>query len=129
MTDPSYSARQAILKAILPIVAFDGWTAKSLTDAVAQTELPKGAGELYFPEGPLEVISFWSDEMNRRTEDKLAVLDQSDMKIRDKVTAGVLARMAGDRGYQHGRKLLFQTHNIIRRDRKYVGCLVVRWRV
>ncbi len=93
MTDPSYSARQAILKAILPIVAFDGWTAKSLTDAVAQTELPKGAGELYFPEGPLEVISFWSDEMNRRTEDKLAVLDQSDMKIRDKVTAGVLARL------------------------------------
>jgi len=93
MTDPSYSARQAILKAILPLAAFEGWTAKSLADAVAQTDLPKGSGELYFPEGPLEVIAFWSDEMNQRTKDELGALDQSDMKIRDKVTAGVLARL------------------------------------
>jgi len=93
MTDPSLIARQAILKAILPIAAFDGWTVKSLREAVSQTDLPKGADDLYFPEGPLEVIGFWSEQMNRATANDLAELDQTQMKIRDKVTAGVLARL------------------------------------
>ena len=93
MTDPSYTARLAILKAMLPIAAFDGWTAKSLKDAVGKTDLPKGAADLYFPEGPLEVIAFWSEEMNRAAANDMAALDHSGMKIRDKVTAGVLARL------------------------------------
>lgn len=93
MTDLSYTAQRAILAAMLPIAAFDGWTAKSLRDAVAKTDLPKGAGELYFPEGPLEVIAFWAEEMNRAVEADLGELDLSSMKIRDKVTAGILARL------------------------------------
>ena len=55
MTDPSHDARQAILNAMLPIAAFEGWTAKSLRDAVEQTDLPKGSDLLYFPEGALAV--------------------------------------------------------------------------
>ena len=93
MTDPSLIARQAILKAMLPIAAFDGWTAKSLREAVSKTDLPQGSDDLYFPEGPLELIGFWAQEMSRRVENDLAELDQSEMKIRDKVTAGVLARL------------------------------------
>ena len=93
MTDPSYTARLAILKSMLPIAAFDGWTAKSLKDAVGHTDLPQGAADLYFPEGPLEVIAFWSEEMNRAAANDMAELDQASMKIRDKVTAGVLARL------------------------------------
>lgn len=93
MTDPSHTSRLAILKAMLPIAAFEGWTAKSLREAVANTDLPKGAADLYFPEGPLDVIAFWSEEMNRATANNLAELDQASMKIRDKVTAGVLARL------------------------------------
>ena len=93
MTDPSLIARQAILKAMLPIAAFDGWTAKSLREAVSKTDLPQGSDDLYFPEGPLELIGFWAQEMRRRVETDLAELDQSEMKIRDKVTAGVLARL------------------------------------
>ena len=93
MTDPSLIARQAILKAMLPIAAFDGWTAKSLREAVSKTDLPQGSDDLYFPEGPLELIGFWAQEINRRVENDLAELDQSEMKIRDKVTAGVLARL------------------------------------
>lgn len=93
MTDPSYTARLAILKAMLPIAAFDGWTAQSLKEAVGNTDLPQGAADLYFPEGPLEVIAFWSEEMNRAAANDMAALDHSGMKIRDKVTAGVLARL------------------------------------
>ena len=93
MTDLSHTAQLAILKAMLPIAAFDGWTAKSLRAAVANTDLPKGADALYFPEGPLDVIAFWANEMNRTVAADLSELDLSSMKIRDKVTAGVLSRL------------------------------------
>ena len=93
MTDPSDIARQAILKAMLPIAAFDGWTGKSLREAVAKTDLPKGSDLLYFPEGPLELIGFWAEQMNEAVKKELSALDQSQMKIRDKVTAGVWARL------------------------------------
>ena len=93
MTDPSDIARQAILKAMLPIAAFDGWTGKSLREAVAQTDLPKGSDLLYFPEGPLELIGFWAEQMNEAVKKEMDALDQSQMKIRDKVTAGVWARL------------------------------------
>ena len=93
MTDASFKARADILAAMLPQAAFDGWTEKSLRAAVKNTDLLEGAEELYFPEGPLEVIRFWSDQMNERVKADLAELDQETMKIRDKVTAGVLSSL------------------------------------
>lgn len=93
MTDASQNARADILKAMLPQAAFDGWTQKSLRMAVAQTDLPQGSEELYFPDGPLEVIGFWSDQMNDKVMADLAALDQPSLKIREKVTAGVLAAL------------------------------------
>lgn len=93
MTDALYKARADILAAMLPQAAFDGWTQKSLRAAVKNTDLPKGSEELYFPQGPLEVIRFWSRQMNAKVEADLAELDQDTMKIRDKVTAGVLSAL------------------------------------
>lgn len=92
-TDPSYIARRAILDRALVIAAFEGWTSKTLRDAAAQAELPKGAEDLYFPDGPLELISFWAEELNVHVEAALGDLDLGSMKIRDKVTAGVIARL------------------------------------
>ena len=93
MTDASHKARADILAAMLPQAAFDGWTQKSLRAAVKNTDLPKGAEDLYFPQGPVEVIRFWSEQMNAAVESDLAELDQATMKIRDKVTAGVLSSL------------------------------------
>ena len=91
--DPSYKARLNLLKAALPHVAFDGWTSKTLRRAVDDTDLPIGAEQLYFPSGPLEMIEFWNAEMNAQAEAKMAKLDLANMRIRDKVSAGVLARL------------------------------------
>ena len=93
MTDRSLIARQAILEAMLPLAAFDGWTTKSLRDAVANTDLPKGSDALYFPDGPLEVIGFWAQQMDGVARDEIAKLNQETMKIRDKVTSGVWAHL------------------------------------
>ncbi len=91
--DFSHKARQALLMAALPHVAFDGWTSKTLRQAVGDTDLPPGAEALYFPGGPLEMIEFWNAEMDTQVRAKLAKLDLANMRIRDKVSAGVLARL------------------------------------
>ena len=91
--DPSHKARLALLEAALPHVPFDGWTSKALKQAVRGTGLPVGAEELYFPGGALEMIEFWNAEMDAQIEEKTAKLDLANMRIRDKVSAGVLARL------------------------------------
>lgn len=100
----SYTARRAILDRALDIAAFDGWTSKTLRAAVSKCDLPKGADALYFPDGPLELISFWADELNAQTQNHLDGLDLASMKIRDKVTAAVLARMEALTGHEAAAK-------------------------
>lgn len=90
--DPSLKARREILAAALIHVPFDGWTSSTLKRAVKDAGLPEGAEELYFSGGPLELIEFWNAEMDEAVRDDLAALDLPNMRIRDKVTAGVLAR-------------------------------------
>jgi len=91
--NPSMAARLALLHATLPHIPFDGWSSKSLKQGVKNSDLPTGAEELYFPGGPLEMIGFWNTEMDKVVEADLAKLDLGTMRIRDKVTAGVLARL------------------------------------
>jgi len=90
--DPSSIARRQILDTALVLAPFDGWTSGMLTQAAKDTGLPEGAEELYFPGGPLEVIEFWNEQCDRSVEKDLSKLDLKSMRIRDKVTAGVLAR-------------------------------------
>lgn len=92
-SDPSHTARLALLKATLPHIPFDGWSSKSLRQAVSSSGLPNGAEELYFPGGALEMIAFWNAEMDKSVATELAKLDLKSMRIRDKVTAGVTARL------------------------------------
>lgn len=91
--NPSDVAMQHILSHTLRHVPFDGWTSKSLRQAVADAGLPRGAEELYFPSGALGVIRFWAEQCDAQAEAHLASLELSTLRIRDKVTQGVLARL------------------------------------
>lgn len=91
--DPSHTARLALLQATLPHVPFDGWSSTSLKLGTKSSGLPDGAEDLYFPGGPLEMIGFWNAEMDKTVAADLAKLDLAKMRIRDKVTAGVLSRL------------------------------------
>lgn len=93
MSDPSHDMRRAVLDAALPIAAFDGWTSATLRQACKACDLPDGADALYFPDGPLELINFWASECDSAIETALSELDLETTKIRDKVTAGVIARL------------------------------------
>lgn len=99
-TDPSYKAQSAILARALIIAPFEGWTAMSLRTAAREAGLPKGADALYFPGGPLELLGFWAGELDRAAEAHLRGLDLDAMKIRDKVTAGVTARLEALSGHE-----------------------------
>ena len=89
----SKEVRVDILQAMLPIVVFDGWNQKSLRASIKSINLPEGSEELYFPEGALEVIRFWHDQMNEFVKSNLESLNKSEMKIREQVTAGVLSAL------------------------------------
>ena len=93
MVNTSKEVRVDILQAMLPIVVFDGWNQKSLRESIKSINLPEGSEELYFPEGALEVIRFWHDQMNEFVKSNLESLNKSEMKIREQVTAGVLSAL------------------------------------
>ncbi len=93
MVNMSKEVRVDILQAMLPIVVFDGWNQKSLRASIKSINLPEGSEELYFPEGALEVIRFWHDQMNEFVKSNLESLNKSEMKIREQVTAGVLSAL------------------------------------
>lgn len=90
---PSDKARRAILEAALPLAAFDGWTSKTLREAVMSAGLPEGAEDLYFPGGAVELVMFWGEQCNDAAAQTLAGMDLTAMKIRERVTQGVLARL------------------------------------
>lgn len=91
--NPSEIARAAIFDAAMKHIPFEGWTTKSLRMAASDAGLPEGAEELYFPGGPLELIRYWSEKLDADTAARMASLDLDNMRIRDKVTQGVLARL------------------------------------
>ncbi len=106
-SNPSDQARQAILKAVLQHVPFEGWTSLSLKMAVADCDLPEGADKLYFPGGAREVLRFWSEVLDDRAAAAIRQRGIDNMRIRDKVTESVwvwLEQMAGHE--QAGRRAL-----------------------
>ena len=90
MTQTSQTPRDRILEAALSLVAFDGWTDKMLAEAISQAGLPQGADDLYFPEGVLELLAYWSERLNNTAKSKIENIDIEALKIRDRVTQSVL---------------------------------------
>jgi len=85
--------RDTILDAALKIAPFEGWTRLTLKRAVRDAGYPDGADELYFEGGIGELLNHWSDRLNANAEAEIAKLDLETLKIRERVTQGVLARL------------------------------------
>lgn len=99
-TDPAFDPvksraeqkREALLDAILPEAAFDGWNAASLKRAAEIAGVSEGEVELYCPDGVLDLVETWS-----RTADDAAreeIVQSGANRIRDKVTQAVLIRLS-----------------------------------
>ncbi len=85
--------RRALLAALLARAPFEGWSARSLAAAAADAGLSPGDVALYAPGGVVELIEAWASACDQATADRLAAADLAAMKVRERVTCGVRARL------------------------------------
>ncbi|MGJ3230214.1 MAG: COQ9 family protein [Oceanicaulis sp.] len=100
-TDPAFeprektraeAKREALLEAILPEAAFDGWNAASLKRAAETAGISEGEVELYAPGGVLDLIETWSRTADAQARAEIEANGAN--RIRDKVTQAVMIRLA-----------------------------------
>jgi ubiquinone biosynthesis protein COQ9 len=85
--------RAALLAAMLPRAAFEGWTAAALQSVAQETGTDPGAVELTCPRGVVDLLRYWSRELDRDMLATLAKADLSAMRVRERVTFAVRARI------------------------------------
>lgn len=85
--------RDQILDAALKIAPFEGWTNLTIKRAAREAGLPEGAEGLYFEGGIGDILDHWAARLDAQTIKSIAALNLEEMKIRDRVTQGVLARL------------------------------------
>ena len=82
--------RDAVLDAALPSVAFDGWTSRTLRDAVRRAGLPDGSDDLLFPGGELDLLAHWHERTLDHVERELATRGLDNMGVTARVREGCL---------------------------------------
>lgn len=92
-TQGSDSTRDRLLDAVLPEAAFDGWNGASLSAAARECGLSDGEVSLALPRGVLDLIAHWSLRCDREADAVIGAADLKSMKIRQRVTFAVLARL------------------------------------
>jgi ubiquinone biosynthesis protein COQ9 len=85
--------RQTLLDALLNEAAFEGWSTGSLRDAAARTGTDIGAVELACPRGVIDIFTYWSHKMDQAMVEVLAQTDLAAMRVRERVTFAVQARL------------------------------------
>ncbi len=86
-------ARQAILDAALELAPFEGWSVPTLRRAASDAGYDRPTQLRAFPRGVIDLIDLYTERCDARMEEALAALDLDAMRIREKVTVAVRARI------------------------------------
>jgi ubiquinone biosynthesis protein COQ9 len=86
--------KAAILAAALEHVVFDGFSDKVLMTAGKEAGADKGAVARLFPAGVLSLVEEFSQSADEEMQARLAGMDLTAMKIRERIAAAVKARLA-----------------------------------
>src|SRR5262249_32527461 len=86
--------KQAVLKAALKDAPFDGFTDTVLAKAGKSAGADKAELARLFPDGPLSLIEYFSSSLDDAMEEKLAALDLPKLKVRNRIKAAILTRLA-----------------------------------
>ncbi|MEA1943350.1 MAG: COQ9 family protein [Pseudomonadota bacterium] len=95
-----YSTRDALLQPMLAHAAFDGWTADSFRAACEDAGIEEGLARLACPRGELDLIAHWSRKLDAAVLDAVKAANLAEMKIRDRVRFGVMARLEALNGHE-----------------------------
>jgi ubiquinone biosynthesis protein COQ9 len=87
-------AKEKVLAKALTDAAFDGFTEAGLAKAGKAAGLDKEEIRRLFPDGALSLIEFYSLWADGEMEKRLKAMDLAKMKIRERITAAVLARLS-----------------------------------
>ena len=85
--------RRPLLAAMLPHVAFDGWTQTALELAADDLGISHEMAELAYPRGAIEVLDEHLKQENKALVEALTKKDLPSMKIRDRITTAIRTRL------------------------------------
>lgn len=87
-------ARERLLLATLPHVAFEGWSPSALRAGCADAGLSFEEGVLLFADGTREIIPYWSEWTDQRMLEIIAQRpDFATLRLRDRIATAVRARI------------------------------------
>ncbi len=92
--DPYIATRADLLAALLPEVAFYGWTQKALDAALAKSKQDADMVLLAFPKGIDDMLAYYSADGDQKMLAALPDIKNAakDMKIRDRISHAVFLR-------------------------------------
>jgi len=85
--------REPLLAALLPHVAFDGWTQPALKLAAEDIGITPAMAELAFPRGAIEALEAHLEHENTALTKALEAKNLPAMKIRDRITVAIRTRL------------------------------------
>ena len=85
--------KQSLLDAVLPNVAFDGWSETALRRAAEDIGAERGLVQLAVPRGALDLAAAFHEAGDAEMLSRLDDLDFEAMRIRDKITYAVRTRL------------------------------------
>lgn len=94
--DALNSLKTRVLNDVLPDVPFDGWTRTLMMKSADRLGIDRGEVQLAFPCGPVDLVSYFLADGDRRMAEALGEIDLDALKIREKVTLAVRTRLEVD---------------------------------
>ncbi len=94
------ATRHAVIAAALPHVAHDGWTDRTLAQAVEDAGVDAGLARIAFPRGGVDLALAFHYARDAELAEDLAHRDLAAMRFRDRVAHAIIRRLelvAGDR--------------------------------
>lgn len=93
MTQITPPQQQKLLDAILPHVAFDGWSPVAFQAAVSDCDMTQAEARAICPRGAVDLAVLFHRSGDAAMAERLALEDLSDMRFRDKVAHAVRLRL------------------------------------
>lgn len=87
------SEQERVARAMMRHVPFDGWTDKALAAALADEGLPAADARRIFPRGAIGAVEALNRAADRDMVASMQGLDLANMRVRDRVVAGVRVRL------------------------------------
>lgn len=94
MTDTKNAdIKDRIVEKALEDVPFDGWSMQAVENAAKSLEVEDALVSLFFPQGLSDVLAHFADWADRKMLERLEDIDNSQMRVRDRIKTAVLERL------------------------------------